>query len=195
MNSPLTIQLKEWNGIEGLANLWSLYPLTADPIIMLFAFCHAVHLFPPFLALNFDNKPFDVPLLPQILSYSTSECLQLLWVNAKRKGINVHVPMCLCACRFSGPAAAHAPLATVSLATLVRRRVRRQLNRVWGFSQLWILPFPCKAERDLGGRGTCFRSTHQRQEICRHCRQGRHVGVTALVLWKWQNTWNDAYYS
>lgn len=170
MNSPLTIQLKEWNGIEGLANLWSLYHLSADPIITLFAFCHAAHLLPPFLALNFDNEPFDVPLLPQILSYFYLRGSSTPGVNAKRKGINVHVPICLCACRDSGPAAAHAPLATVSLATLVRRRVRRQLKCAWGFSQLWILPFPCKAERDVEGRQTCFRSTHQRQEICRQCR-------------------------
>jgi len=74
--------------------------------------------------------------------------------------------------RDSGRAAAHAPLATVSLATLVRRRVRRQLRRAGRlFTALDPVTFPCKEARE-----TSFRFSHQRQDICRQGGGGHWIG-------------------
>lgn len=84
-------------------------------------------------------------------------------------------------CRDIGRAAAHAPLATVSPATLVRRRVEtpvRPCRRL--FTALNPVPFPCKAEGDVEGREVCCQFTCQRQETYGQCTQVFNMGDFAL---------------
>lgn len=67
-------------------------------------------------------------------------------------------------CRDIGRAAAHTPLATVSPATLVRRRVETPVRPCRRLLALNPVTFSCKAEGDLEGREVCCQFTCQRQE-------------------------------
>lgn len=89
------------------------------------------------------------------------------------------VSSCLCACVDSGHTSTHAPIATVSLVTPVRKHVRRQLNGAGDFfTALNRVTFPCEADR--------LREQLWVQPQRKNCRLNEITIDSAS--WKWWNS-------